>query len=116
MFHVTPINLSLNGHYQSENYKGYTIDVSIDKQKNTFEQYINGRNVNQGKLEYIDKQCYKLTGDNKVYEIYLSNDNSFEIILNKINNKPITLKFISDNQLSHETEFDDIDEYKKLLE
>ncbi len=50
-------------------------------------------------------------------EITLKSNNSFDLIVKKLNDgKPITLKNVDATPAYIGTEFDDVDEYKTLLE
>ena len=58
-----------------------------------------------------------MKGDKRNFEITLKDDNSFEIIVKKINSgKPIQMKSFKDIPMYFSTKFDDVDKYKSLLD
>jgi hypothetical protein len=111
---ITP---SLKGGYQSENVNGYFVQMSFQPDNNSFKEYINNREVDKGTYEEFKNGVYKINGDIQEFEITLNNDNSFDIIVKKLNDgKPIKMKNIDDTPVHFSTKFDDIEEYKSLLE
>jgi len=59
---------------------------------------------------------YRIKSDNQNFEITLDVKDSFEKVIDKINNgKPIELKNISDTPVYSTTKYDDVGEYKALL-
>ncbi|MBE6053511.1 MAG: hypothetical protein E7212_06290 [Clostridium sartagoforme] len=115
---TTTDNSSLKGFYQSERTTdGYVVQISIQPDENSFVEYIDNREVNSGTYDELSDKKYKLNGDNQTIEIILDKNNSFEIIIKKINSgNPILLKNIDKVPGYFTTEFDDIDKYKLLLE
>lgn len=107
---------SLAGSYQSEHVDGYMIQMTFQPRDNSFVEYIDNRQVDKGTYEEIKKGLYKINGEVQEIEIYLNRDNSFEIVIKKLNQgKPIQLKNIDDTPIYIGTEFDDVEEYKDLL-
>lgn len=111
-------NLPLHGFYQSDPVNGYHVQISFNKTDNSFVEYIDNREVDKGNYEISKKDnTYKLSSDRQNFEISLKEDNSFDLTINQLNKgKPINMKNISDMPSSFGTEFDDIEEYKKLLD
>ncbi|WP_250675129.1 hypothetical protein LZ906_016850 (plasmid) [Paraclostridium ghonii] len=111
-------NLTLNGFYQSNAVNGYHVQISFNKTDHNFVEYIDNREVNKGTYELLKKDnTYKLSSDEQNFEINLKEDNSFDLIINQLNNgKPINMKYISSEPSNFETKFDDTEEYKKLLD
>lgn len=108
----------LNGSYQSEKDGiGKVIQLSFQKDDNSFIEYIDNREVDKGTYEKTNTNVYKIKSDKQDFEITLSAKNSFEITINKLNDgKPIQLQNISDTPTFFSTKFDDIAEYKALLD
>ena len=111
-------NLPLHGFYQSDPVNGYHVQISFNKTDNSFVEYIDNREVDKGNYEISKKDnTYKLSSDRQNFEISLKEDNSFDLTINQLNKgKPINMKNISEMPSSFGTEFDDIEEYKKLLD
>ncbi|CQR48360.1 hypothetical protein BN1058_02728 [Paraliobacillus sp. PM-2] len=114
----------LKGTYQTtEEIDGYpkgTIVMSFQPDEESFVQYISSREVNKGTYEEIKNNVYnktfKLKGDMQNLEIELTEKNTFEIVINKMNNgKRIQLTQVDDVPVYFSNEFDDVDEYKALL-
>jgi hypothetical protein len=114
-FKAKPI---LRGGYQSDKQKnGYAVVLSFQQDKSSFVEYIDNREVDRGTYEITKNNVYKIKSDKQNFNIKLSDDNSFKLIIKKINNgKPIQMKNVSDIPTGFLTKFDDIDEYKALLE
>ncbi|MCT8136966.1 hypothetical protein H1D32_03970 [Anaerobacillus sp. CMMVII] len=107
----------LKGGYQSENINGYFVQISFQPDNNSFIKYINNREVDRGTYEKLANGVYKINGDMRGFEITLSEDNSFDIIVKKLNDgKPITIKNVDKTPVYFLTEYDDLEEYKSLLE
>lgn len=108
----------LRGFYQSEiTTDGHIVQVSVQPQENSFVEYIDNREVNSGTYEKLSTDKYKLVGDKRTIEIVLDKNNSFEILIKKINKgNSIKMKNIGATPGYFATEFDDVEEYKKLLE
>ena len=115
---TTTNNSSLRGFYQSEvTTDGYVIQISIQPDENSFVEYIGNRQVNSGTYDVLGDKKYTLVGDNQTIKIALDKNNSFEIIIKKVNGgNPVVLKNIDKVPTYFRTEFDDIDKYKALLE
>ncbi|MEK5442622.1 hypothetical protein [Fredinandcohnia sp. FSL W7-1320] len=105
------------GAYQSEHVNGYIVQMTFQPEDHSFVQYIDNREVDKGTYEEIKDGLYNINGEMQEFEITLNRDNSFDIIVKKLNNgKPITLKNVDATPAYIGTEFDDVDEYKSLLE
>ncbi|MFS0823176.1 hypothetical protein [Bacillus sp. 1P02SD] len=111
---ITP---PLKGAYQSEHVEGYIVQMSFQPEEKRFVEYIDNREVDKGTYEELDNDVYKIHGDIQEFDIKLKKDNSFDLIVKKINEgKPIKLKNIDVTPFYIGTEFDDVDEYKALVE
>ncbi|WP_096273965.1 hypothetical protein [Paucisalibacillus globulus] len=107
---------TLEGTYQSE-LQGinYVIQMIFQPEDNSFVEYINNREVDKGTYEKINN-VYKIKSELQDFEITLDSNNSFDIIIDKINDgKPIKLDNIDDTPIYNSTKFDDIEKYKELL-
>jgi len=115
---TSTIKPTLKGSYQAEkDVNGYFIVISIQQQESSFVEYIDNREVDRGIYEESKNNVYKLKGDKQNFEITLNDDNSFEIIIKKLNNgKPIQMKNIDDTPTYFSTKFGDVDKYKALLD
>lgn len=109
---------SLQGSYESERTSdGYVVQISIQSDENSFIEYIDNREVNRGTYDELSANEYKLNGNNQTIEITLDKNDSFEIIIEKVNGgNPIVLKNIDTVPRYFTTKFNDIDKYKLLLE
>ncbi|MFD1781552.1 hypothetical protein ACFSFW_23165 [Fredinandcohnia salidurans] len=109
--------LLLKGAYQSEHVNGYIVQMTFQPEDHSFVEYIDNREVDKGTYEELENGLYKINGELQELEITLNSDNSFEVIVKQINDgKPITLKNVDATPVYIDTEFDDVDEYKSLLE
>lgn len=107
----------LKGAYQSEHVSGYIVQMTFQPADHSFVEYINNREVDKGTYEELGDGLYKINGEVQEFEISLNSDNSFDVIVKKINDgKPITLKNVYATPVYIGTKFDDVDEYKSLLE
>ncbi|MEH7225774.1 hypothetical protein V7112_18335 [Bacillus sp. JJ1566] len=107
----------LKGGYQSEHVEGYIVLMTFQPGDHTFVEYIDNREVDKGTYEKVENNVYKLNGEMQEIEITLNSDNSFDLIVKKLNDgKPINLKNVNATPVYFGTEFDDVEEYKSLLE
>jgi hypothetical protein len=107
----------LKGSYQSEHVNGYIVQMTFQPADHSFVEYIDNREVDKGTYEELETGLYKMNGELQEFEITLKSDNSFEVVVKKINDgKPITLRNVDATPVYISTEFDDVDEYKSLLE
>lgn len=65
---------TLHGFYQSENIDGHFIQISFQREDNTFVQYIDNIEVNKGMYEHLGDNIYMLKGDKKDLKITLEDD------------------------------------------
>ena len=107
----------LGGGYQSEVLAEYVVQMGIQPDDKTFVEYINNREVDRGTYEEKSDNVYLFKGERQEFEITLSPEDSFTITIPQINEKePIELKNISKIPSYSSTEYDDVEEYKKLLQ
>lgn len=112
---------SLGGFYQSELIdNAYIIQISISTEEMKFIEYINNRKVDEGSYKVTDdinNRSHQLIGEIYTSNIVLNKPNSFEIVLENLNEgKPIKLNSIGNVPASFSEEFDDVDKYKSLIE
>ena len=109
---------SLKGFYQTEkDVNGYYVQFSINHYDNSFILYIDNREVDRGIYENIENRLYRIKSEKQNFEINLNKDNSFEIYIKKINNgNPILMKNISEIPTTISTEFDNLEDYKTLID
>lgn len=104
------------GFYQSEMVNGETVQLSVFTDDSTFIEFISNRIVNQGTYTKVEEGKYHLDGDTCDFDVELSEDNSFEIIVPKLNDgEVILMKNIDDVPATFGTDWDDIEEYKDML-
>lgn len=107
----------LGGSYQSERVEGYVVQMAIQPEEKTFVEYIDNREVDRGTYEEKSDDTYLFKGEKQEFEITLSPEDSFEVIIEQINgDEPIELKNIDKVPTYFPTEFDDAEEYEKLLD
>ncbi|MBZ9637731.1 hypothetical protein [Clostridium sp. FP1] len=114
---TSTIKPTLKGSYQTEkDVNGYVAVISVHQNDSIFVEYIDNREVDRGTYEKKENNAYKMKSDKQNFEIILNAENSFEIIIKKLNNgKPIQMKNISATPTDFSTKFGDVDEYKALL-
>ena len=106
---------TLKGFYQSDRINNYHVQISIDD--NSFVEYIDNREVDRGIHEKLEERVYKLKSDKQDFQFALNDDNTFEITIKKLNDgEPILMKKIGSVPTTFSTVFDDVDEYKALLD
>lgn len=107
----------LGGTYQSETGVGKTVQVTFQPSDSSFVEYIDNREVDKGTYEKAENNVYKIKSDKQDFEITLSKDDSFEVTVKKLNNgNPMQVKNIDKTPAYFSTKFNDVDEYKALLE
>lgn len=111
-------NQTLKGFYQSDEVDGYHIQMLFQEADSSFTEWIDNRQVDRGTYKEVDTNLYRISSELQNLEIELNSDNSFELIINKLNNRePIMMKNITTKD--HSTSFgewDDIEKYKSLLD
>ena len=75
----------LGGGYQSEHVEGYVVQMAIQPDDSTFVEYIDNREVDRGIFEKNSDNTYLFKSDKQTFEITLSPEDSFEIIIDQIN-------------------------------
>ncbi|MEH7380273.1 hypothetical protein V7138_07310 [Bacillus sp. JJ1533] len=110
---ITP---TLQGAYQNENVDGYIVQMAFQLEEKSFVEYIDNREVDKGSYEKLENDVYKIYGELQEFEIKLNSDNTFDIIVKKLNNgKPFKMKNFDITPVYIGTEFDDVEEFKALL-
>ncbi len=112
---------TLKGFYQSEwisctgTDESQILQISI-WENGGFVEYITNRCVNQGSYEGIGEGKYHFDGDEIDFDIYLRENNSFEIQLAKLNNgNSIQMQNISNIPCTFGTGWTDAEEFKSYL-
>ncbi len=111
-------NHILKGFYQSDVVDGYHIQILFQGADKSFTEWIDNRQVDRGTYKEINTNLYKINSKLQNFEIELNNDNSFELIISKLNNgEPIIMKNITpkDHGMGF-GKWDDVDKYKSLLD
>ena len=108
---------SLIGFYQSDgDVNGCYVQLSIWRKETGFTLFIDNREVSKGIFKKYEDNTYELNGDEKNFTIKLEHDNTFEIVISKLNNgKPIQMINMSYVPMGFPTEFNDEEKYKELL-
>ena len=111
-------NPPLKGFYQSGMIGSHIIQMLIREEDNSFVEWINNREVDRGTYEKIENNSYRLNSNKQSFQITLNDDNSFEIVINKLNDRnPIIMKNVrTDDTRTSFGKFEDVDEYKSLLD
>jgi hypothetical protein len=111
------IKPEIKGSYQSDREGiGYVVQIAFQPDDNSYVEYIDNREVDRGTYEKAENNVYKIKSDKQNFEITLNSKDSFELIIDKLNNgKPIKLKKIDDTPTYFKSKFDDVEKYKALL-
>ena len=107
-----------HGFYQSEIVNGYIVQMTVEQDTNKFTEFIENRTVQQGTFEVDadNELLFHLQGDTLSFDVTLSDDNTFELTVPGVDpDAPVVMKRISETPTYFSTEFDDIDEYRELL-
>lgn len=107
----------LEGSYQNEKVEsGHFVSLVFYPDDSSFIELIDNRKVDSGTYEKKSENTYLLKSSKQEFEITLTNEDTFEITIDKINSgKSFQLKNTSKDPGEITTEFDDIEEYEKLL-
>ncbi|MDN6731871.1 MAG: hypothetical protein L0L39_06775, partial [Atopostipes suicloacalis] len=106
----------LGGFYQSERAEGYIVQMGIQPEDNSFVEYIENREVDRGTYEEKSDNTYLFKGEKQEFEITLSPEDSFEVVIEQINNgEAIELKNMDKTPGYISTKFDDVEKYEELL-
>ena len=107
----------LEGSYQNETVKdGHFVTLAFYPDDSSFVELIDNRKVDSGTYEKESNNVYLLKSEKQEFEIDLNKDDTFEITLDQINGgKLFQLKNTSKDPGEIATEFDDIEDYEKLL-
>ncbi|MBO1913167.1 hypothetical protein J4G37_51215, partial [Microvirga sp. 3-52] len=112
------VSPDLKGSYQSDrDGSGYFVQMAFQPDENSFVQYIDNREVDKGVYGETESHAYKIKSDKQDFEIRLTTEDTFEIIIDQLNNRnPITMKNVSDVPTYFSTQFGDEEAYRALLE
>lgn len=111
-------NPLLKGFYQSEMIGSHIIQMLVREEDNSFVEWIDNREVDRGTYEKLDDKSYRIKSNRQNFEITLNDDNSFEIVISKLNDGTtfIMKNITTDNIRYSFGKFEDVDEYKSLLD
>lgn len=109
---------TLKGLYQSETGQNHVIQMLIKEEDSSFVEWIDNREVDNGTYKKVDYSSYRFKSDRQKFDIVFKNDNTFDIIITKINNgNPIIMKNIKTDDCRQDFgKWDDVEDYKKLLD
>lgn len=109
---------TLKGLYQSEIGEDHVVQMLIREEDSSFIEWIDNREVDNGSYKRVDYNSYRFKSDRQKFNITFKEDNTFEIIITKINNgDPIIMKNITTDDYRQEFgKWDDVEKYKKLLD
>lgn len=115
IFYERPMPM-LGGTYQSVNIYGHCVQFAVQPADSTFVQYIDCRYVNKGTYMQNEDGTYSFDGDVKDYTVMLREDNSFDIIIVKLDDsRAITLSYLWKTPTYNGTDYGDEEEYKGYL-
>lgn len=111
-------NSLLKGFYQSEMIGSHIFQMLVREEDNSFVEWIDNREVDRGTYEKLDDKSYRIKSNRQNFEITLNDDNSFEIVISKLNDgNPFIMKNITTDDIRYSFgKFEDVDEYKSLLD
>ncbi|SET16231.1 hypothetical protein SAMN05216389_106111 [Oceanobacillus limi] len=106
----------LKGTYQSDiQGSEYVVQMSFQPEDNSYVEYIENREVDKGTYEK-ENDVYIINSENQQnFQIRLGKEDTFEIIDRINNGEPIKLIKINDTPIYISTEFNDVENYKALL-
>jgi hypothetical protein len=108
----------LKGLYQSETGQNHVVQMLIREEDSSFVEWIDNREVDNGTYKKVDYHYYRFKSNRQKFDIVFKDDNTFEIIITKINNNnPIIMKNITtEDHMQELGKWDDVEDYKKLLD
>ena len=107
----------LGGGYQSDFIQGYIVQMGIQPDDHTFVEYIDNVEVDRGTYKLKSEDVYLLKSERQEFEITLTKEDTFEIVINQLNDKePIQLRKVNSAPILFEQVEDHPEEYIKLLE
>ncbi|MEA4987139.1 MAG: hypothetical protein VB095_03705 [Anaerovorax sp.] len=114
----------LGGFYQSDfiGSNSDIVQISVNSDNGEFVQYISSRQVNSGIYRKNENGLYEFDGDVHSFTVILNEDDSFEVVIPKLNgDTPIILNQINEDKsifttIGGQENYSDIEEYKDLLE
>ena len=113
---ATKAKFNLQGSYQSERVDGYNVLICFQQDESSFVEYIDSREVDRGTYEKTKDNVYRIKSDKQNFEITLNDENSFEIVIKKLNKgNPIKLKNLSAIPGYPSNKYGDEAEYQALL-
>lgn len=116
-FFVSEGSSELKGTYISSNQdNNYIVQITVDKESNTFVEYIDQREVDRGAIDKNTNSNYTFKSNKQEFEVVLKGNNSFDVLIGKINGiEPITLKNSTDVNTYFSTNFGDEEKYNNLI-
>ena len=101
-FFISKGSSELKGTYISSNQdNNYIVQITVDKESNTFVEYIDQREVDRGTISKNSNSNYTFKSNKQEFEVVLKGNNSFDVLISKINGaEPISLKNSTDVKTS----------------
>lgn len=108
----------LKGFYQSEIAQTHVVQMLIREEDSSFVEWIDNREVDNGTYKKVNYDSYRFKSDRQKFDIVFKDDNTFEIIITKVNNdNPIIMKNVTtDDYRQNFGKWEDVEDYKKLLD
>nr|WP_278679959.1 hypothetical protein [Clostridium paraputrificum] len=116
-FFISKGSSELKGTYISSNQdNNYIVQITVDKESNTFVEYIDQREVDRGTISKNSNSNYTFKSNKQEFEVVLKGNNSFDVLISKINGaEPISLKNSADVNTYFSTNFGDEEKYNNLI-
>ena len=112
-FFISEGSSELKGSNKDNN---YIVQITVDKESNTFVEYIDQREVDRGTIHKNTNSNYTFKSNKQEFEVVLKDNNSFDVLIGKINGaEPITLKNSTDVNTYFSTNFGDEEKYNNLI-
>ena len=116
-FFISKGSSELKGTYISSNQdNNYIVQITVDKESNTFVEYIDQREVDRGTISKNSNSNYTFKSNKQEFEVVLKGNNSFDVLISKINGaEPISPKNSTDVNTYFSTNFGDEEKYNNLI-
>src|SRR5690606_17354208 len=95
---------------------GYFVQLTVQQDDSSFVEYIDNREVDKGNVIKKEDGRYLLEGEHQSIDVYLNSDNSFDIVVKKLNNgNPIKMVHTNDVPVYGPKYLHDVDLYQTLV-